>query len=125
MVAFLAGTVDNVAGLSVDLHLLRTHLMLGEVFHLDAVETAQSTVHGHIGKVDATDFQALHQFTTEVQARGRCRHGTLMAGIDGLEVVHIVGRHLTLVDDKARQGSRTQGKELALKLVVRTVVEEA
>ena len=34
------GFVDNVAGLSVDDHLLRAHLVLGQVFHLNALEIA-------------------------------------------------------------------------------------
>ena len=66
--ALFLGLVHNVTGLLLDDHLLRVHLMLRQVLHLDGVEVAQAAVQGDIGKVDALDLHALHQLTTEVQA---------------------------------------------------------
>ena len=68
VVALCLGIVGNAAGLSIDNHLLRTHLVLGEILDLDGVETAQAAMYGEIGEVDAVDFQALHQLTAEMQA---------------------------------------------------------
>ena len=77
--------------------------MLGEVFHLDRIEATQTTVYGDEREVDATNLHALHQLTAEVQTRGRSGDGTLMLGIDSLEVLHIVSCSRTLVDDVAWQ----------------------
>ena len=98
--------------------------MLGEVFHLDWIETAQSAMEGDEGEVDASDLHALHQFAAEMQTCGRSGHRTLFLRIDRLEILHILLSGGATVDDIARQGGCTQGEELAFELVVRTVVEE-
>ena len=60
-----------------------------------------------------------------MQTCGRGSNGTLIAGKDRLEVLHIIGIGGTAVDDVAGQWGLTQGKELAFELLVLTVVEEA
>ena len=53
--------VDKGASLGTDVHLLRVHLVLGKVFHLDVVEVAQSAVQCDVCKVDALNLHTLHQ----------------------------------------------------------------
>ena len=116
--------VDNLTGLGADDNLLRTHLMLGEILYLDSIEVAKTAMNGDECEVDATYFHALHQFTAEVQA---CRWGcnrTLMLGIDSLETLHILFCSRTLVDNITGQWSLAKGKQLALELIMRTVVKE-
>ena len=59
-----------------------------------------------------------------MQSGGRSCHGTLVLGIDSLEILHIISRHLTAVYDITRHGGRAQGKQLTLKLIMGTVIEE-
>ena len=90
MVPLALGLVHYLASLVGDSHLLRAHLVLGEVFHLDGVETSQSAMHGDEREVHAFDLQAFHQLAAEVQTRCWCRDGALVFGIDGLEVLYII-----------------------------------
>ena len=76
-------------------------------------------------EINSTNLKALHQLPAEVQSRGWSRHGTFIGGIDGLEMLHIVGSHLTTIDDIAWQWGRTQCKELSFKLIVRTIIQKA
>ena len=80
---------------------------------------------GDIGKLDALDLHALEHLAREVEPRGRCCHGTLVLGVDTLEVGHVFFSCRPFVYDVVGQGSFSQGEELALELVVRAVVEEA
>ena len=101
--------------------------MLGEVFHLDVVEGAQSAVQGDKGGLDALNLHALHQLAAEVEARGRHGHATLVLGEDALEVFQVFGGAVVVfatVYDVAGQWGFAQGEELALELLVGTVVEE-
>ena len=84
--------------------------MLRQVFHLDGVETAKAAMQGDVGEVDALDLHTLHQFTAEMQSGGRRRDGTLVLGVDGLEVVHILLCGRPLVYDVTGQRCRTEGK---------------
>ena len=42
--------------------------MLRQVFYLDGIEAAQSAMYGDEREIDATNLEALHQFTAEVQS---------------------------------------------------------
>ena len=44
LVASVFGFVDDAAGFCVDEHLFRIHFMLGQIFHVDVAEVAQSGV---------------------------------------------------------------------------------
>ena len=81
--------------------------MLGQILHLNGVEATQPAVYGDKREVNTTYLQTLQQLTTEVQTRSRSRYSTLVAGIDGLEILHVVGCCLTVVNDIVGQGSRT------------------
>ena len=81
-------------------------------------------MNGNIGEVDAAYLQTLHQLTTEMQSGRRCRHSPLVLGIDGLEILHVIGCHRTLIGNIARHWGRTQGKEFTLKLLAGTVIKE-
>ncbi len=80
---------------------------------------------GDKGEIDATNLQTLQQLTAEVQSGSRSSDSSFVLGIDGLEILCILRCDVTLVDDVAWQGRRTQCKQLALELVVGTVVKEA
>ena len=81
-------------------------------------------MHGDERLVDAANLHHLHQLTAEVQPCGRCSDSPLVLGEDGLEVLHVVGSGRPAVDDVARQRCLAQGKELALELIVRAVIQE-
>ncbi len=98
--------------------------MLGEVFHINVAEIAQTGVQGDIGKVDSLDFHTLHQLAAEVKAGGRRRHGSLVARKDGLETFGVV-RFYGTVDDAVGQRRFAQRIKSLLELIVRTVVKEA
>ena len=125
MVLLELGLVDDAAGLGADEHLLGVHLVLGQVFHLDVVEVAEGTVEGDEGEVDAADLHALHKLAAEVQTGSGSGDGTLVLGIDALELLLVVGGCGTAVDHIMGQRCLAQGIELALELIVGTVVEEA
>ena len=55
------GLVNQIACLLADHHLLRIHLVLGKVLHLNIVEVAQTAMQGDISLVDTVDFHTLHQ----------------------------------------------------------------
>ena len=128
MISGPLGFVDHLAGFSGNLHLLGVHLVLGEVFHLDVVEVAQAAMKSDIGKVDAVDFHAFQQFAAEMQSCGRSRDSPFVLGKNSLEVVHILrGGMVALasVDNITGQRRLTEGIEILLELIVRTVIEEA
>ena len=77
--------------------------MLGEVLHLYGVEASKAAMDGDEGEVDATNLHHLHQLLAEVQTRCGGRHGTLVLGIDGLELLHVILRSGTLLYDVAGQ----------------------
>ena len=102
--------------------------MLGKVFNLNVVEVAQATVQSDVSKVKATYLHTFQQLAAEVQACGRSRYSAFVLCKDALKVVKVgLGAVvvLALIDDISWQRSLAQSKELAFKLVVRTVVKEA
>ena len=123
--SLLLGLVHLPAALVADDNLLGTHFVLCQVFHLDGVEAAQTAMDGEIGEVEAANLHHLHQFTAEVQTCGGSRHSTLMAGEDGLEVLHVIRLGGTVINDVAGQRCRTEAEQLALELLMVAVVEEA
>ena len=68
MMSFHFCLIYHLTCLTLDEHLLRVHLMLGQVFHLNGVKTAQAAVDGDKRKVNTMNLHALHQFTTEMQS---------------------------------------------------------
>ena len=68
MMALALGLVSHLAGLTAYNHLLRAHLVLGQVLHFNRIKAAETTVNGDETEVDAIDFQTFHQLTTEVHA---------------------------------------------------------
>ena len=54
--------VDDVAAFLFHKHLLRVHLVLREVFHVSFAEASHAAVERDVGKVDALDFHAFHEF---------------------------------------------------------------
>ena len=106
-------------------HLLGVHLVLRQVFHLNRIKAAKSAMKSDIGEVDAPYFHHLHHLTTEMKTSGRGCDSTLVLGIDGLEIIHVFGSGRTSVNNIAWQRSLTKSEEFALKLFVRTVVEES
>ena len=119
------GIVHYLAGLGCDKHLLGVHLVLGQVFHLNRVEGTQSAMNRDVGKAIAAYLHHLHQLLAEVQTRRRGSDGSLVLGIDSLEVLHVVGLGRAAVHDVAGQRSLAQVEQLALELIVRAVVEES
>ena len=81
----ILGTVHNADGFFVHNHLFRVRLMLREVFHINVAKITQTSMKSNISKIDTLDFQALHQFTAEVQTGSRSRYRTFIASKDRLE----------------------------------------
>ena len=55
------GLVYQVSSLLSNDHLLRIHLIFGQILYLYFVEVAQTAVQGDVSLVDTVDFHALHQ----------------------------------------------------------------
>ena len=78
--------VDDLAGFRRDEHLLRVHLVLRQVLHLNLVEIAQTAMKGDIGRIDASYLHHLEHLAREVDARAGCRDSALVFGERSLEV---------------------------------------
>ena len=123
-VTLALGLINDLTSLGWNEHLLATHLVLGQVFHLDSIKVSKTAVQGDKGKVNTLNLHALHQLTAEVQTCGRSCNSTLVLGVDSLEILHILWSSRTLVDDVTWQWSLAKTEQHLFELVVRTVVEE-
>ena len=105
--SLLLGFVHDAAGLSLNLHLLGVHFVLGQILHFNAVEVSQGTMQGDESKLHAPYFHTFHHFAREVQARGGSGDGSFVLGENALEISHVVFCCRAFVHDVVGQGSRS------------------
>ena len=105
--SLLLGFVHDAAGLSLNLHLLGVHLVLGQVLHFNAVEVSQSAMQGDECELHASYLHTFHHFAREVQSRGGSGDGSFVLGENALEIGHVVFRCRAFVHDVVGQGSRS------------------
>ncbi len=116
------GRVDALGTLLRHEELLRIHLMLRQILHVDGAEIAQTRVQGDEGRVDALDLHAFEQVLREVHTRRGGGHRALARGEYGLVTLGVLGLHLFA--HPARQGRFAEFVKRLLELLVRAVEEE-
>ena len=90
----LAGRVGHLDPLAV-------HVVFEDVVHPHRLEGARTNVQRHESTVDAFFGQGVQQRLVEVKASGRCRNGTIAAGVDGLVALAVA--QLVFPGDIGRQ----------------------
>ena len=94
--------------------------MLGQIFHVDVAEVAQSGVHGNEGEINTFDFHTFHKLTAEVETGCRHGNGSFIFGVDSLETFFVF-RFCRAMDER-RQWRFSQGIQSLLEFIMRTVV---
>ena len=91
--------IDDISGFLSDLIILRMHMVLCHILHLNRTECAQAHMKGYTGDADALSFNGRQKFRCKMQSGCGCSGTAFMFGIDRLVTVFV----LKLVGDIWRQ----------------------
>ena len=79
--------IDDISGFLSDLIILRMHMVLCHILHLNRTECAQAHMKGHTGDADAFGFNGRQKFRCKMQSGCGCSGTAFMFGIDRLVTV--------------------------------------
>ena len=114
--------IHDIHDIPVHDHLLRIHLMLGQVFHIDFAEITQPGMQCQISKLAILNLQTFHQFTTEMKTGGGSHNRSFFRRKNILITIFVIRFYRTV--DIFRQRGFTQCIQCLFKFIMVPVIKE-
>ena len=114
--------IHDVHDISVHDHLLRIHLMLGQIFHIDFAEVAQTGMQCQESELAILDLQTLHQLTAEMKTCSGSHNCTFFRRKNILITIFVIRFYRTV--DIFRQRSFPQCVQCLFKFIMVPVIKE-